>query len=112
SDLALKIAQKFNGEIIAADSRTIYKGMDIGTAKPSKEEQKIAPHWGLDLIEPGQAFSAYQFKAYAESKIKEIQKRGKLPILVGGTGLYIDSVLFDFGFTNSTDARQRTYLES
>jgi tRNA dimethylallyltransferase len=62
SGLALKAAEEFNGEIIAADSRTIYKGMDIGTAKPSKEEQEKVRHWGLDLIEPGEVFSAFEFK--------------------------------------------------
>jgi tRNA dimethylallyltransferase len=112
SELALKIAKKFNGEIIAADSRTIYKGMDIGTAKPTKLEQKQVPHWGIDLIEPGETFSAYQFKQYAEEKIKEIQERGNLPILVGGTGLYIDSVLFDFGFVDSKDSNERSRLEA
>lgn len=111
SDLALKVAKQFDGEIIAADSRTIYIGMDVGTAKPSEEEQKLVPHWGLDLVEPGQAFSAYRFKKYAQSKIKDIQKRGKLPILVGGTGLYIDSVLFDFGFVDVSEGSQRQELE-
>ncbi len=111
SDLALKIAQEFDGEIIAADSRTVYIGMDIGTAKPSKEEQKLVPHWGLDLVEPGQTFSAFEFKKYAQAKIKDIQKRDKLPILVGGTGLYVDSVLFDFGFVDSVGSRQRQELE-
>lgn len=111
SDLALKIAQEFNGEIIAADSRTIYKGLDIGTAKPSKEEQELVPHWGLDLVEPGEVFSAARFKEYADEKIREIQKRGKLPILVGGTGLYIDSVIFGFGFIKPADIQQREELE-
>jgi len=111
SDLALKIAQGFSGEIIAADSRTIYKGMDVGTAKPSAKEQKLVPHWGLDLVEPGAVFSAYQFKNYAKQKIAEIQKRGKLPVLVGGGGLYIDSVLFDFDFVNQADQQQRERLE-
>jgi tRNA dimethylallyltransferase len=111
SDLALRIAQEFNGEIIAADSRTIYKGMDIGTAKPSKVEQKLIPHWGLDLINPGESYSAFQFKKYAEAKISDIKKRGKLPILVGGTGLYVDSVLFDFGFVETKDSEQRNKLE-
>jgi tRNA dimethylallyltransferase len=86
SELALKIAKKFNGEIIAADSRTIYIDMDIGTAKPTKSERKQVPHWGIDLIEPGETFSAYQFKQYAEEKIKEIQGHGNLPILVGARG--------------------------
>jgi tRNA dimethylallyltransferase len=111
SELALKIAKEFNGEIIAADSRTIYKGMDIGTAKPSNQEQKQVKHWGVDLVNPGHVFTAYQFKEYAEGKIKEIQKRGKLPILVGGTGLYIDSVLFDFGFVEPGGAKEREVLE-
>lgn len=105
SDLALKIAQKFNGEIIAADSRTIYKGMDIGTAKPSKEEQKQIPHWGIDLVGPGGKFSAARFKKYAEEKIEDAQRRGKLPIIVGGTGLYIDSVLYGYQFSPAGSER-------
>jgi tRNA dimethylallyltransferase len=112
TDLSLKIAKQFNGEIIAADSRTIYIGMDVGTSKPTKKEQTEVPHWGLDLIEPGETFSAYQFKNYAEEKIKDIQQRGRLPILVGGTGLYIDSVLFDFKFGEAADPDARQKLES
>ena len=98
SKLALKIARKFNGEIIAADSRTVYKGMDIGTAKPTIKEQAEAPHHLLDLIEPNQKFSAGQFKKLAEKAISDIQNRGHLPILVGGTGLYLNAVLFDYQF--------------
>jgi len=98
SDLAMKIAKKFDGEIISADSRTIYKGMDIGTAKPSTVDRRQVKHWGLDLVEPGQRYSAAQFKTYAEKAIKDIQSRGKLPVLVGGTGLYVDGVLYDFSF--------------
>jgi tRNA dimethylallyltransferase len=111
SELAIKVAGHFNGEIIAADSRTIYKGMNIGTAKPTPKDQKLVPHWGLDLVEPGQNYSAFQFKKYAQQKITDIQKRGKLPILVGGTGLYIDAVLFDFGFADPADPAQRERLE-
>jgi tRNA dimethylallyltransferase len=109
SELAFKIAKKFNGEIIAGDSRTVYKDMNIGTAKPSLGEQKLVPHWGLDLIEPGKVFSAAQFKKYAEAKIKEIRSRGKLPILVGGTGLYIASVLFDFSFVKTNPLKRFIY---
>jgi tRNA dimethylallyltransferase len=98
SALAMKLAEEFNGEIIAADSRTIYKGMDIGTAKPSIEDRTKIKHWGLDLVEPGQLYSAAKFKKYALEKIADIQSRGRLPILVGGTGLYIDGVIFDFEF--------------
>src|SRR3990167_2158954 len=102
SALALEIAKKFNGEIICADSRTIYRGMDIGTAKPSKEEQAKVPHWGLDLVDPGQRYNVHQFKTYAEAKTEEIKGRGKLPIIVGGTGLYIDAVLFRYEFESGS----------
>lgn len=111
SALAQKIAENYAGEIIAADSLTIYKGMDVGTAKPTSEQQRKVPHWGLDLIEPGQRYNAFEFKKYAETKIEDIKKRGKLPILVGGTGLYIDSVLFDFGFRAPAELRKRAELE-
>jgi tRNA dimethylallyltransferase len=107
SALAMEVARLVPAEIIAADSRTIYKGMDIGTAKPAAKEQKIVPHWGLDLLEPGVAFSAHDFQLYAKAKIKEVKERKKLPLLVGGSGLYIDSVVYDFEFTDSvTNERQ------
>ncbi len=112
SALALKIAQEFDGEIIAGDSRTVYKGMDIGTAKPTKQNRTRVKHWGLDLVEPGQRFTAYQFKKYAQNAISDIQDRGKLPILVGGTGLYIDGVIFDFGFRQDVDLAKRKKLET
>lgn len=98
SSVAMRIAKEYKGEIITADSRTIYKGMDIGTAKPSAEDQAAVPHWGLDLVEPGEAFTAADFKQYANEKIAEIRTRGHVPILVGGTGLYIDGVVFDYQF--------------
>lgn len=98
SSLALELAERFSGEIISADSRAIYKGMDIGTAKPTSEEQARVPHWGLDLVEPGELFTAADFQAYAVKKIEEIRGRGHVPILVGGTGLYIDAVVFDYQF--------------
>jgi tRNA dimethylallyltransferase len=99
SALALKIAQKYGGEIITADSRTIYKGMDIGTDKPTSIDQQKASHWGIDLVEPGTRYSAFKFKKYAQAKLADIQNRGKLPILVGGTGLYVDAVLYNYGFS-------------
>lgn len=102
SKLAMRIAKNFNGELICADSRTIYKGINIGTAKPTPKDQKAVKHWGLDLIKPGQRYSAARFKDYAESTIADIQKRGKLPILVGGTGLYLDAVLFDYSFAKQS----------
>lgn len=98
SALAIEVAEQFSGEIICADSRTIYKGMDIGTAKPSAEDRARVPHWGLDLVEPGQLFTAADFKKYVLAAIVDIRSRGKIPLLVGGTGLYIDGVIFDYQF--------------
>jgi tRNA dimethylallyltransferase len=112
TSLAIDIAKKFEGEIISADSRAICKGMDIGTAKPTIEEQEGIPHWGLDLVEPDERFTAADFKQYAFEKISEIRARGHLPILVGGTGLYIDSVIFDYQFGPRADAERRAMLEA
>lgn len=89
-------------EIISADSRAIYKGMDIGTAKPTLEEQAAAVHYGLDLVEPGERFTVSDWKEMAEQKICEIRAKGKVPIVVGGTGLYIDALVFDYQFRGKT----------
>ena len=111
SATAMRIAEEFSGEIICSDSRTIYKGMDIGTAKPSREDQARVPHWGLDLVEPGESFTAADFKYYAQQKIQEIRERGHLPLLVGGTGLYVDGLIFDYDFVES-DPVLRAQLEN
>jgi tRNA dimethylallyltransferase len=111
TSVAIKLAREFGGEIICADSRTVYKGMDIGTAKPTLEEQTGVPHWGLDLAQPGDYFTVADFKQYAEAKIADIRSRGKVPFLVGGTGLYIDAVLFDYRFGPVADPVRRAYLE-
>lgn len=108
SGLAMRIAEQFNGEIVAADSWTVYKGFDIGTGKPTKAEQKAVKHYLLDIREATDGFNAPLFKELAEQTIEDIQNRGKLPILAGGTGLYIDSVLYDFGFLPSVSTKQRT----
>ena len=105
--LAVRLASRYNGEIICADSRTVYKGMDIGTAKPTPEERALVPHWGLDLVEPGEGFSAADFKAYATATIAQIRARGAVPFLVGGTGLYVDGVVFDYQFGAAPDAAER-----
>lgn len=110
SALAIELAKRFDGEIICADSRTIYKGMDIGTAKPTAEEQKLVPHHMLDVVEPTSIFSAAQFKQMAQSVINEVSARGKLPILVGGSGLYVDAVLYDFQFREPADPAERARL--
>ncbi len=112
SSLAIKLAKKYNGEIICADSRTIYKGMNIGTAKPSSQEQAEVPHWGLDLVEPGQPYSAADFQHYAKQKIAEIRARSHVPFLVGGTGLYIDALLYDYSFGPPADLGLRQELEA
>lgn len=111
TSLAIELADKYGGEIICADSRTVYKGMDIGTAKPTPEEQARVPHWGLDLVEPSERFTAADFKQYAQIKIKEIRRRGKIPFLVGGTGLYVDGVIFDYQFGSKADEENRAELE-
>lgn len=109
--LSIELARLFNGEIVCADSRTIYKGMDIGTAKPTLVEQAIVPHWGLDLVNPDERFTAADFKLYAQQKIEEIRSRGNVPFLVGGTGLYVNSVLYDFNFQFDHDPEIRHKLE-
>ena len=103
SALALKLAKQFNGEIISADSRSVYRGMDIGTAKPSKKDQAEIRHHLLDVVWPNQRFTVVDFKKLANEAIKDISSRAKLPILVGGTGLYVDSVIYDFKFNSSSE---------
>lgn len=107
TDLGIKIAQKFKGEIICADSRTVYKGMDVGTAKPTSQEQKKVKHHLLDIVEPNQKYNVAQFQRDALEAIHNISARGKLPIMVGGTGLYIDAVIFDYDFDNKTMSKRR-----
>lgn len=100
--LGIELAQKFDGEIICADSRTVYKHMDIGTAKPTKAEQRRVRHHLIDLVEPNEKYNAARFKKDALAAIANISGRGKVPIMVGGTGLYIDAVIFDYDFDSKT----------
>jgi len=88
--LAIGLAKKYNGEIISADSRQVYRGMDIGTGKLFSAEVTI---WGYDIADPNESFSVSNFLRFAEEKIQEVSSRGKLPILVGGTGFYIKAVI-------------------
>jgi len=111
SALAMEIAERCNGEIIAADSRTVYRGMDIGTAKPTVEDQAKVPHHLLDVVSPDQPFTAADFQRLANEAIENIQSRGKMPILVGGTGLYVDSVIYNFSFAGEADQELRVELE-
>ena len=98
TELALHLAERFNGGIIAADSRTLYAGMDIGTAKPTLAERQTVPHYGLDVVTPDQRFSAYDFQQLALEAIDDVRAMQKLPFIVGGTGLYVDAVIYDFAF--------------
>jgi tRNA dimethylallyltransferase len=110
STLALALAEKFNGEIVCADSWTVYKGFDIGTAKPTTRDLTRVPHHLLDVADPKEGFSAAVFKRLANTAITDIQNRGKLPFLVGGTGLYINSVIFDYGFLPPSSPQLRAEL--
>lgn len=98
SRLALALAERVGGEIIAADSMQVYRGLDIGTAKPGAEERRRVPHHLLDLVDPDQAFTAADYARRARTAIADIRRRGHLPIIVGGTGLYVRTLfrgLFD-----------------
>ncbi len=93
SDLAVRLAQRFSGEIVNADSRQVYRYMDIGTAKPSREQLSLIPHHLIDIINPDEDFSLSQYKKLALESISDIRARGKLPFLVGGTGQYVWGML-------------------
>lgn len=111
--LSIKLAKLLNGEIINGDSMQVYKGLDIGTAKITHEEMEDIPHHLLDIKEPTDSFSVAEYQKLVRAKIAEIQTRGKLPILVGGTGLYVQSVLYDFQFTEDRvdEAVRNVYYE-
>lgn len=111
SGLAMQVAQKWGGEIIAADSRTVYKGMNIGTAKPTAAERAAVRHHLIDVVEPSQPFSAADFQRLTKQALADIQARHQLPIIVGGTGLYVDAVLYDFQFRPPADPAMRSSLE-
>ncbi len=100
TELSLKLAKDLNGEIISGDSMQVYKGLDIGTAKASKEEQEMVPHHLIDIIEMTEDYTVSDFQTKARSLIEDITSRGKVPIIVGGSGLYIQSVLYDYQFPN------------
>lgn len=93
SELAVSLAKRFNGEVISADSRQVYKGLDIGTGKITKKEMNGIPHYLLDVVSPKKRFTVTQYKKLALKAMKDILKRGKLPILCGGTGFYIQAVV-------------------
>jgi tRNA dimethylallyltransferase len=110
TELAIDMARKFNGEIICADSRTVYKEMDVGTAKPTQKQREAVVHYGLDLVPPDETFSAAEFKKYARETISRIKKKGKTPFIVGGSGLYIDGLVYDYQFAGKPSAELRHKL--
>lgn len=112
SSLALELAERFNGEIICADSWSVYRHFDIGTAKPSQEEQARVRHHLLNVADPTEGFSAVEFQRLAHRAIDDITSRGKLPIMVGGTGLYVDSVIFNYSFLPPSPPEQRQQLNA
>lgn len=112
--LSIRLAKEINGEIINGDSMQIYRGMDIGTAKITEAEMEGIPHHLLDIKEPTEGFSVAEYQQLVRGKIEEIQSRGKMPILVGGTGLYVQAVLYDFQFAKQEvdeHARLQYYAE-
>jgi tRNA dimethylallyltransferase len=110
--LSIEMAKRYNGEIISGDSMQIYRGMDIGTAKITKDEMDGIPHHLIDIKEPDENFSVAEFQILVRAKIDEIAKKGKLPIIAGGTGLYIQSVIYDYQFSDVPgDESYRLMLE-
>ena len=109
---SVELAKALNGEIINADSQQIYKNLNIGTAKITEEEKQNVPHHLFDLIDVGEDFSVSQFFSLAKEKIGELKSKGKLPVIVGGTGFYIDSLLYKLDFGNTKkDSALRNYYE-
>jgi len=112
TDLSIRLAKELNGEIISADSMQIYKKMTIGTAKPTQEEMQGIIHHMIDIIEPNESFNVAKYKEMAEEKIEEILSKGKQPIIVGGTGLYVDTLVKGIEFFDiENDFEYRNKLE-
>ncbi len=109
--LAVDLAEQLGGEIICADSRTVYAGLDIGTAKPTAAEQARVPHHLLDVVSPQETYSAQTFKVAAEAAMADIAARGRIPLLVGGTGLYVYAVVYDYQFPAGPRTQLRVELE-
>lgn len=109
TNISIALAKAVNGEIISADSMQVYKGMDIGTAKIRPEEMQGVPHHLIDILEPSEDFNVVVFANRAKKLVKEINERGHVPIVVGGTGFYIQALLYDIDFTDNDD--DMTYRE-
>ncbi|MDO5521651.1 MAG: tRNA (adenosine(37)-N6)-dimethylallyltransferase MiaA [bacterium] len=113
TELSISLAKKINGEIISADSMQVYTKMDIGTAKITKEEMDGVPHYLIDVLDPGEDFNVVRFQSMAKEAMKEIYAKGKIPIVVGGTGFYIQALLYDINFEeNDASTEYREELEA
>ncbi|MPM37203.1 tRNA dimethylallyltransferase [bioreactor metagenome] len=113
TNISISLAKKLQGEIISADSMQIYKKMDIGSAKITEEEMQGIPHHMIDIVDPREEFSVAMFQEKAEELIKDIKDRGNLPMIVGGTGFYINSLIYNYNFANTNrDEEYRQYLEA
>jgi len=112
TSLSISLAKRVNGEIISADSMQVYKGMDIGTAKIKPDQMEGVAHYLIDELEPDEEFNVYKFKQLSEHYMEQIYAKGKIPIIVGGTGFYIQAVLYDIDFTeNDSGTSYRDYLQ-
>ncbi|RKQ63545.1 tRNA dimethylallyltransferase [Thermovibrio guaymasensis] len=111
TDFSIKLAREIGGEVISADSMQVYKGLDVGTDKVSKEIRKEIPHYLIDVVEPTEKFSVADFVREADRAIEKIRRKGKYPIVVGGTGFYIKSLLFGLPQTPPSDERLREELK-
>lgn len=110
SSLAVKLAQKIGGSIISADSMQVYRGMDIGTAKITKDEMEDVPHYLIDILDPSEDFNIVTFQSLAKEALEDIYNKKRIPIIVGGTGFYIQSVIYDIDFSKGeelTDYRHK-----
>lgn len=113
TEISIELAKMLKGEIISADSMQIYKYMDIGSAKIKEDEKQGVPHYLLDFVDPHEEFSVAEFKEKATEIINEVHSRNKLPMIVGGTGFYIDSLIFNYDFANTNkDEDYREYLKN
>ena len=110
--LSIELAKQINGEIVSSDSMQIYKDMTIGTAKPTEEEMQGVKHYLIDFVSPDERYSVANYKKDAKKAIKEIIKKGKTPIIVGGTGLYVDSLIYEIEYQDiELDEQYRESLE-
>ena len=101
TSLSIRLAKETGGEIISADSMQVYRHMDIGSAKITKEEMEGVPHYLVDMLEPEEEFNVVRFQQMAEEAAERIWEKGKIPLVVGGTGFYIQALLYDIDFTEN-----------